>query len=62
MSYFVVSDSDGLQELAGLVTEDDRREEGKAYLAPALKFDEEVHEQLMAEALQMDSVLKGEQV
>ncbi|CAL8466090.1 g5626 [Coccomyxa elongata] len=49
------------QDLAGLVTEDERREEEKAYLAPALKFDEEAHEQLMAEARQMDSVLKGEQ-
>ncbi len=44
------------------MTEDERREEEKAYLAPALQFDEEAHEQLMAEARQMDSVLKGEQV
>lgn len=44
------------------MTEDDRRSEENAYLAPALKFDEAAHEQLMAEARQMDSVLKGEQV
>lgn len=50
------------QELAGLMTEDDRRSEENAYLAPALKFDEAAHEQLMAEARQMDAVLKGEQV
>ncbi|KAK9902019.1 hypothetical protein WJX75_001351 [Coccomyxa subellipsoidea] len=49
------------QELSGLMTEDDRRREENAYLAPALKFDEAAHEQLMAEARQMDSVLKGEQ-
>ncbi|EIE18583.1 DUF221-domain-containing protein [Coccomyxa subellipsoidea C-169] len=49
------------QELAGLMTEDDRRSEENAYLAPALKFDEAAHEQLMAEARQMDAVLKGEQ-
>lgn len=57
----ISSNNDELQEMAGLVTEDERRDEGNAYLAPALKFDEEAHERLMAEAQQMDSVLKGEQ-
>lgn len=44
------------------MSQDDTKAEENAYLAPALRFDEEAHERLMAEARQMESVLKGEQV